>query len=373
MNDLNFNIYNIIIIAGVIHGFIFSLIILINKTLKSFTNNFLAFTILSLALSNLQYWLIDTNIIPRYLYENNTVLYFPFEFLMLPFFYFFVKSYIQQKILKKQILYIFTPFLFSIFYLMIRNSLSSKILIVKFLNIVVEYISIIFSVVLIILIFIILKQYEKKNQAYKSTQVLIKTKWLKYSLTLGIVLCFLWALSFNLFENYLNKGYYKYYPLWIGISVLIYWIGYSAILQRHLYNERVKIRGMILNKPVAYKQQKNNIALSSFSKINASILKNKSYLNPNLSIKSLSQEFNLSEGYLSQLINKNSDSNFNDYINSLRIKESKEMLANPDYNNYTIAAIGLESGFNSKSSFYTAFKKFTGKTPTGYKKDVRNS
>mgnify|MGYP000288909670 CR=1 FL=1 len=137
MNDLNFNIYNIIIIAGVIHGFIFSLIILINKNLKSFTNNFLAFTILSLSLSNLQYWLIDTNIIPRYFYENNTVLYLPFEFLMLPFFYFFVKSFIQQKVLKKHILYIFTPFLFSIIYLMLRNTLSSEILIVKFLNIIV--------------------------------------------------------------------------------------------------------------------------------------------------------------------------------------------------------------------------------------------
>ncbi len=48
------------------------------------------------------------------------------------------------------------------------------------------------------------------------------------------------------------------------------------------------------------------------------------------------------------------------------------MLTYTEYDNYTIVAIGLEAGFNSKSSFYTAFKKFTGKTPIEFKKSVRN-
>ncbi|GAB1857913.1 hypothetical protein MHTCC0001_27500 [Flavobacteriaceae bacterium MHTCC 0001] len=91
-----------------------------------------------------------------------------------------------------------------------------------------------------------------------------------------------------------------------------------------------------------------------------------------MSLHTLSKELNLSEGYISQTINRNIDSNFNDYINSLRINDSKTMLQDHQYNNYTIAAIGLEVGFNSKSSFYTAFKKFTGQTPTTYKKSVRN-
>ena len=368
MDDLNFNVFNILIVAGVIHGFIFSVIIILNKNLKSNTNNFLAFTILSLSLSNFQYWLIDTNIIPRHLYEQNVVWYIPFEFLILPFFYFFVKSFINQTILKKEVLLIFSPLVFSIIYLMIRNLLSSEILVVKFLNIIVEYVSIIFSIVLIILIFIILKNNEKKSKTYKSLQVLINTKWIKKSLSLGVLLCLLWAFSFNIFENLLNEGYYKYYPLWIGISVLVYWIGYTAILQKHLYNERVEIRNKILHKQVNYKEPKKNNGASSFLKINSSIIGNKLYLNPNLSIKNLSHEFNLSEGYISQIINKN----FNDYINSLRVEDAKKMLLNAEYDNYTILAIGLESGFNSKSSFYSAFRKFTGKTPVEYKKGVRN-
>jgi len=48
------------------------------------------------------------------------------------------------------------------------------------------------------------------------------------------------------------------------------------------------------------------------------------------------------------------------------------MLQDLDFDNYTITAIGLESGFNSKTSFYAAFKKFTNKTPVEYRKSVRN-
>jgi AraC-like DNA-binding protein len=50
------------------------------------------------------------------------------------------------------------------------------------------------------------------------------------------------------------------------------------------------------------------------------------------------------------------------------VNYSKEILSNKDYKNYTIVAIGLESGFNSKSTFYKVFKKIVGCTPVNYRK-----
>lgn len=44
------------------------------------------------------------------------------------------------------------------------------------------------------------------------------------------------------------------------------------------------------------------------------------------------------------------------------------MLLNKDYNNYTVVAIALEAGFNSKSAFYSAFKKEIGISPNEYKR-----
>lgn len=373
MNELNFNIFNVIIFAGIIHGFIFSLIILINKNLKSKTSFFLALTILSLAFSNLQYWFIDTGIIPKFRYYDNNLLFIPFEFLMVPFFFLFIKSYLKKAISRKEKIYLFVPFIFTITYLLIIDLLNKNTKVVKILNLIVEYLSILFSIFIIIYVFKIIMKYEKDNSKYNISRVVIKTDWLKRIIYIGLSLCVLWLISLNIFKNQFKEGYYQFYPLWIGISILIYWMGYTTILQKHLLNERKEIRGKILDKPIDDENLINKEASLTFSKIEVSIIKNKLYLNPNISITTLSKKFNLSEGYISQLINKNTNSNFNDFINTLRVNDAKEMLSNPNYNKYTIVAIGLESGFNSKSSFYTAFKKFTGQTPMQYKKDVRNS
>ena len=86
----------------------------------------------------------------------------------------------------------------------------------------------------------------------------------------------------------------------------------------------------------------------------------------------ISKQINLSEGYLSQIINSNTDNNFNEYINNMRVENAKKLLLDDEYFKYTITAIGLESGFNTKTSFYNAFKKITGHTPNNYKKLVQN-
>lgn len=111
---------------------------------------------------------------------------------------------------------------------------------------------------------------------------------------------------------------------------------------------------------------------NKYNLINDLIIKNKLFLNSKISLGLLSRLIDISEGYISQLINRNFEGNFNTYINSLRIEYAKSILADNSYNNYTIEAVGIECGFNSRSSFYSAFKKFTGKTPKEYRNFVRN-
>ncbi|GGD19422.1 hypothetical protein GCM10011368_21690 [Hyunsoonleella pacifica] len=102
------------------------------------------------------------------------------------------------------------------------------------------------------------------------------------------------------------------------------------------------------------------------------IISKRLFLNSKMSLSLLSKELNISESYLSQIINQNSGKNYSTIINELRVEYAKKLLLDKEYSNYTITALGLESGFNTKTSFYSIFKKHTGKTPNEYKKSVQN-
>ena len=97
----------------------------------------------------------------------------------------------------------------------------------------------------------------------------------------------------------------------------------------------------------------------------------KPYLNPELNIYQLSDDLKLKKHHLSQVINEKSGMNFFDFVNTFRVEEIKRNLANPSMTNYTLLGIGLESGFNSKATFNSAFKKFTGLTPSDFSKSLK--
>ncbi|MCX2745489.1 AraC family transcriptional regulator [Mangrovivirga sp. M17] len=94
----------------------------------------------------------------------------------------------------------------------------------------------------------------------------------------------------------------------------------------------------------------------------------KPYLDFELTLLKLADQLRMSENDLSILINHHLGKHFFDFINEYRIKEAKELLEDPDNKELTILEIVYEAGFNSKSSFYTAFKKITDQTPTQYRK-----
>ena len=384
MNSLNLNFYNILIVLGIVHGIIFSLILFFNPKLKSKTNFFLALTILALCFSNLQYWLLDVGLSPGY--ENNNLIFIPFEFLMVPMFYLFVRSYLKNDFNKSLVFLLLIPFFYAIFYQILTDLAKVNTKTIEFFNLVFEYGSLLFSLVIIFLVFKNILDYEKKIAKDSFNEIPKTVTWLKRILLFGFFLCILWLLSLTIFDAYFPSGYYQYYPLWIGISLLIYWIAYTSIFQNSIYMERREIRNSIVenkitqnkddtkiqNKLLEIDEPSESINPMKFIEINNLILKHSLYLKPKLSLKMISKQTKLSEGYLSQIINSNTNNNFNDYINNLRVETAKKLLLDDDYFKYTITAIGLESGFNTKTSFYNAFKKHTGHTPNNYKKLVQN-
>jgi AraC-like DNA-binding protein len=95
------------------------------------------------------------------------------------------------------------------------------------------------------------------------------------------------------------------------------------------------------------------------------------YKNPNLTLQDLSKEINISSHQLSQLLNNNLGKNFTSFVNEFRIKEACEIIALND--KLTLESIGYDVGFNSKSTFFAAFKKYTGTTPSNYQNQALRS
>ncbi|MHC0439150.1 helix-turn-helix domain-containing protein [Flavobacterium sp. 3-210] len=88
------------------------------------------------------------------------------------------------------------------------------------------------------------------------------------------------------------------------------------------------------------------------------------YKNPNLNLQDLSREINISSHQLSQFLNNNLGKNFTSFVNEFRINEACKIITSND--KLTLESVGYDVGFNSKSTFFAAFKKHTGTTPLNY-------
>jgi AraC-like DNA-binding protein len=93
------------------------------------------------------------------------------------------------------------------------------------------------------------------------------------------------------------------------------------------------------------------------------------YVDPEISLPKVASIINVKAYKLSQVINQKMNMSFNEYINSYRIKAIKEAIKTSDLD-MKIASFAIDYGFNSISSFNTAFKKFTNLTPSQYRNEI---
>jgi AraC-like DNA-binding protein len=94
----------------------------------------------------------------------------------------------------------------------------------------------------------------------------------------------------------------------------------------------------------------------------------KIYLDANLTLSALSKKLRIHPNHLSRIINENYGLNFNDYINKFRIEGIKKILSDSNIKKINMLEIMYDNGFYSKSVFNTAFKKFTGMTPSEFRR-----
>jgi AraC-like DNA-binding protein len=122
----------------------------------------------------------------------------------------------------------------------------------------------------------------------------------------------------------------------------------------------------------AFKYQNSEISLEELAtymnQISSYLSEAKVYTNSLITLEKLAKNLKIQEKLLSQIINQATGLNFNDYINKYRVVYAQELMKNDDYKK--ILEVAYEAGFNSKTTFNSAFKKFTGLTPSLYRKSI---
>ena len=146
-----------------------------------------------------------------------------------------------------------------------------------------------------------------------------------------------------------------------------FWLVFKALISPKLF------RGVTVNLRLSKEMAMHNSGDESeyneqIQNLESYMVKEEPFLEPSLTVKSLSEKIDIPHRELSILINQELGQHFFDFINKYRIEKAMSILKDPSKKKHTILETLYEVGFNSKSSFNTAFKKHTGKTPTAYRK-----
>ena len=214
----------------------------------------------------------------------------------------------------------------------------------------------------------LLKEYKTKLLAEFSDIDKHKLDWLKIILYffLGLSIIFVITSLFLFNDIYPQFEYNVFY--FILIFFLIYGLSYKTLTQPKI----VSTAG-IVEKPKG--NSKDEIKSKKISeqglRLKQYMVEDKPYLDGELTASQLAQKLNMTRHQLSELLNEEIGTNFYDLINGYRIEEFKKRLQHPDNSNLTLLAIAFDSGFNSKTSFNTIFKKNTGLTPSQFKKSQK--
>lgn len=374
---ITLNIWTILFLFTSFHGLLLFFLLIGTREKRNYRPNWwiagavLVFTII--ILWNTAYW----NGLHRKLeYIHLNKLYWPFTFLVGPFMYLYLQSQLAPE-RKKAVYHLLLPALVLValipFYLKPATAkahyydaqlhLNARNLFLHWLLIVVSILQLFAYATAN---FILIRRY--RHSLVPGSGINNKTLDWFNALALAFTIFTILYFSYYLLVAWLGFPVTWDYLISLTMAVMIYYTGFKAYSQPELFREREKLE-------FENRRQNNQLIPQSEvgrykKRIRMVMEREKPFLDDQLKLNDLASMVDLSPHQLSYCLNRYFNTSFSDFINSYRIEEAKRLLTDPHKEQLKILAIGYNAGFNSKTSFYTTFKKHTGMTPSTYRKTV---
>ncbi len=365
MNNINLDLPSLGILLGAAHAFFLAIYLLSLKSDFSLSFRILAVLLLSMSigmfgnvLHQQEFFLLDPYL--GLLFPAN-------EFLYGPLFFLFVVSMLNREFVWKRSFYLhFTPAFFFIISWFMQGLFLKRLAWEMDGQLLKLLISIQFLIYLIFS-FNAWYQHSLEIRNFYASLEKIRMNWLRNILG-GMCLIYLISLSSFVFTG---AEMLKLAPL-VG-AILIYVTAYLGMKHARLF----AIQDMGESKSIsdsAKNEKYRNSALSTErkqairSKMETAMEQDKLFADNQLTLPKLAAHIEVSTHHLSQVLNEDLRKTFFDFVNEYRVNEVKKLMVDPAFVHYNLLGLALEAGFNSKSTFNSVFKNFTGNTPLQYRK-----
>lgn len=324
---------------GAFNGFLLSLYFAINAKKKFFTNYFLSLLLLVLSIRIIKsvFFYFNPNLSNVFIQIGLSAC-----ILIGPFLYLYLKSYTEEKPnWTKHILpYLAIMTVLGIFYPYTEHTNIWKIWIVKAI-----YLQ--WFIYIILSLKYILPIIQKLKEKVRLKRIDI---WF-LSIYLGVAfICIAYAVA--AYTSYIVGALSFTFVLYLIVLLLIF----KNDTESTFFTEKEKYQNKEIDAETLH------LIGQKIALINEKEL----FLNPNFNLEEAAKELKITKHLLSQYVNEIVGKSFSTLIKEYRVEKAKQLLETQK--NYSIENLGYDSGFNSKSTFFTAFKKITGFTPAEYQK-----
>jgi AraC-like DNA-binding protein len=225
------------------------------------------------------------------------------------------------------------------------------------------------QIIYLVLSLKLLHRYHSVSMAVCSDALTMKLNWIGKVLIILMVFAIvdLTRLNFQTYNSHYIRATWYFIDILIAFGIVCYLI-FNVIRKPLLFNDMVSYEDLATHTKLENKESEFDLANDVYQSIEQIIMTRELFKQPRLSVINVANETGYKVKDISWSINLVGGHNFCEFINKLRIIAAKREILQNQINKKTILEIAFESGFNSKSVFYTAFRSEEGMTPTQFMK-----